>query len=276
MRCGTAEHLALFCDSFIGTHRAYDPAALPWPPLDPAALAFLRSVPFFGTILAVETNAGTMLRGFAETLEEPRLREAVTLQAFEEERHAAIIEAFLRAYEIEWEMPSTPPAAPTRREFTAFGYQESLETFLGYGVFSIAGKASLFPAQFLANFDDLLTEEARHITFFANWVAYERARSADDGAIAELRDAIVGYYGAATRMVRSFSNDVGGPWFNAHNARSLVGEVRPVDILVQCVHEHRRHMAAIDKRLKQPRFMPTIAQAAIAALRRLPPRTTLA
>ncbi|MBI3076600.1 MAG: hypothetical protein HYY85_06385 [Deltaproteobacteria bacterium] len=41
VKIGSAAHRDLFCRTFIDTHLPYDPAALPWPELDPAALARL-------------------------------------------------------------------------------------------------------------------------------------------------------------------------------------------------------------------------------------------
>ncbi len=45
IKAGSDAHKALFCRQFIETHEVFDPASLPWPDLDEAALARLRGLP---------------------------------------------------------------------------------------------------------------------------------------------------------------------------------------------------------------------------------------
>ena len=81
MRAGTPYHRSRFCNAFIETHRVYDPKQLGWPEMDPAAVAFLRSIPFFGAIIGVEERAAEMVEAYARTIGDPLIRRAVELQA---------------------------------------------------------------------------------------------------------------------------------------------------------------------------------------------------
>jgi hypothetical protein len=100
MRIGSEAHRELFCRSFIATHRQYDPEKLPWPDLDGAALERLQALPFWDEAVATEQEAGMKIRAYGETVRDPLLREAITLQAAEEMRHGALIDTLIRRYDI--------------------------------------------------------------------------------------------------------------------------------------------------------------------------------
>src|SRR6201999_2533864 len=57
---GSEAHKTLFCQHFKATYQHYDPATLPWPELDEAALQRLRSVPFWQEVLHTERRAGAI------------------------------------------------------------------------------------------------------------------------------------------------------------------------------------------------------------------------
>ncbi len=61
MQIGSTEHKELFCRSFLESHRAYEPADLPWPELDALSLARLRAIPIWKLALEIEVAAGVML-----------------------------------------------------------------------------------------------------------------------------------------------------------------------------------------------------------------------
>src|SRR5579862_9793274 len=98
---GSEAHKELFCRQFTETHAVFDPETLPWPELDEAALARLRSVPFWQEVLHTESRAGAIVQTFARTIDDPILREAIDLQGFEESRHAELIRTMIRRYGIE-------------------------------------------------------------------------------------------------------------------------------------------------------------------------------
>jgi hypothetical protein len=113
MRIGSDEHKQRFCRQFIASHRQFDPAILPWPDLDDAALGRLRGIPFWQEVLYTERRAGAIVAAYAAQIADPLMREAVSLQGFEEARHAELLRVLLRepAAEI-WE---TKAAASAKR-----------------------------------------------------------------------------------------------------------------------------------------------------------------
>jgi hypothetical protein len=129
----------------------------------------------------VETRAGIMVDGFARTLEDPLIREAVHVQAAEESRHARLMQHLVERYAISAKDVVIEHQGSSRDEFVTFGYEECVDAFLGFGLFALGRKIGYFPDDFLAIFDRVLHEEARHVTFFVNWIRYEEAREKRDG-----------------------------------------------------------------------------------------------
>lgn len=270
IRIGSDEHKQLFCGTFIATHAAFDPAQLAWPTLDDGALARLRAVPFWGTALQIERNAGFLVNAFAETLKDPLLRQAVALQGFEENRHANMIGTLVERYRLEAPVDGVLPA-PTKRAFIDFGYNECLDSFFGFGIFRLAREASVLPAELIALFSRVLQEEARHIVFFVNWIAYDRAQRGYGAPLMQAPATAYGYVrslarlaalargGAANAQSRKF-----GEAFNEISFASL--SLR--DFVQSCLTENETQMAALDPRLLRPRVIPTIARWSLRFMRR--------
>ena len=84
MKIGSDEHKQRFCRQFMASHCRFDPASLAWPDLDDVALGRLRGIPFWQEVLHTERRAGVIVAAFARTIADPLVREAVTIQGFEE------------------------------------------------------------------------------------------------------------------------------------------------------------------------------------------------
>jgi hypothetical protein len=265
MHIGSDEHKELFCRSFIATHQAYDPRDLPWPELDQESLQRLRGIPFWSTALQVESNAGVMVSGFARSIEDPLIREAVALQGFEEDRHARLIATMVQRYGLD--APTTEPSPKiTERAFIDFGYEECLDSFFGFGIYRIARQVRFLPEALTALFSVLLAEEARHIVFFVNWVAYERVQ-AGRGAV-PLQSALAGYgyIRALIGLVKTATRSRDGSGFLAADAGNTFGDLTLVSFLQACLAENEVQMRTIDGRLLQPRVLPKLAAFALGAV----------
>ena len=145
---GSDAHKQLFCRMLLDTYDPYKPAIIPWPALDGPQLARLTGLPFWS--IAVETEGVTALRmqTFADTIADPLIREAVSLNAFEERRHKEVLHNMIRHYGISID-PEPAYVAPANPEgaFIQTGYGECFDSFFAFGLFRIAKDFGLFPAR---------------------------------------------------------------------------------------------------------------------------------
>ena len=271
MKIGSDEHKRLFCGEFIASHYRFDPAALAWPDLDAAELGRLRAIPFWQEVLYTERRAGAIVAAYASTIGDPLVREAVTLQGFEEARHAELLRLMIHRYDIAAEeRPPDPPSGDLFRAFADFGYGECLDAFLGFGVFKIARRAGFLPEPMFDIFETLIHEETRHIVFFINWMAWEQV--ARGRGASWLRGATAAHYYARAvgRLLRTVwqgrrAND--GKDFSATQASIFLDGFTIGGFVEECRAEHARRMRGFDPALLQPHFLPRLAGIALAGLR---------
>jgi hypothetical protein len=270
MRIGSEEHKELFCRAFIDSHAAYEPADLAWPELDERSLAFLNSVPVWRSALEVEVNAGAMLDAFAAMQPDSLIRQALQLQGYEEARHGRMLRALFDRYGIEVGQPQAVVDS-SKAAFVSFGYDECLDSFFGFGIFRLAREGKVVPDALINVFARVLVEEARHIVFFVNWVAYDRVRRRLGVPIVQLLPTARGYAQALLKTIRR------GKSANAHErgmgaALDVFAGLTLQRFLLTCLEENDRYMAAFDPRLLRPRVVPALVR---YALRLLPRRTRM-
>jgi hypothetical protein len=272
MRPGTPQHRDLFCRTFIDTHVVFEPEALPWPDLEPKYLERLRDFPLWGYARAIEQRAGRMVTAFAQTLDDPLIREAVAVQGVEETRHGRLMTHVLERYGIAV-APLDISDPPARREdFLIFGFGECTDSFVGFGAFAVARQKQLFPDSLLAIFDNVLYEEARHIAFFINWWRYEEARAGRDRMPQRWLDAAKYHVRALIGTAKGASDGPQLPELDGAQIKRMLDGLTPVMVLEAALAENARHMSRLDSRLIKPILMPTLARLAVVALRMLPPR----
>ena len=177
MRIGSEAHKQLFCRMLLDTFDPYKPAVIPWPELEGDALHRLTGLPFWR--LAVETEGQTAIRmqAFAYETKDPLIKEAVTLNAFEERRHKDVLLNMIRFYGID--IPAEPdyPYPPDPEwAFVLTGYGECFDSFFAFGLFKLAKDSGFFPPDLVEVFEPVIQEEARHNIFFINWLAYAQSR----------------------------------------------------------------------------------------------------
>jgi hypothetical protein len=267
MFIGSQEHKELFCRTFVATHRPYEPADLPWPELDETSIARLRAIPVWSMALGVEIGAGKMLAGFGKTEADPMVRNAIELQGYEEDRHGRILSYMIAKYGID-ATPIDEKEDPTRRAFVHFGYNECVDSFAGFGIFKLACESRILPDSLTSIFVRVLEEEARHIVFFVNWVAWDRSRRGYRGFLAQAIPALASYIGAIIRRVRGGSEMAGGGTPGEQTPLNLFGDVldslTPAKFLRACVEENERYMRDFDPRLLRPRVIPTLGAIALS------------
>ncbi|MGH7002268.1 MAG: hypothetical protein ACREEA_12265, partial [Stellaceae bacterium] len=268
---GSTAHRDLFCEHFKATYQHYEPDKLPWPELDEAALARLRSVPFWQEVLHTELRAGLIVKQFTETVDDPVLKEAVALQGFEEARHADLIRVMIKRYGIDVQEHALDPLpADIATAFKDFGFGECVDSFLGFGVFKIARQSGFLPESMFAIFDRLMYEETRHIVFFVNWMAYNEARR---GRAAGWRRGLTSlrfYIRALKRLVgtaRRGAQINDGKEFSATQASVFLDGFTFRRFLEDCYAENARRMQEFDQGLLRPNFLPKLADVALSSLR---------
>jgi len=268
MTDGSETHKLLFCQTFIATHRTFEPEDLPWPKLDESSIDRLRSIPFWDVALRAERNAGIMVSRFAEMIPDPLIRQAVALQGVEETRHGRLLETMLAVYGIPVQPHSAKGMVVSRRSFIDFGYEECIDSFLGFGIFGLARQIQIFVPELTDIFEYVLLEEARHVTFFVNWIAYERMRNGLRSMPVQAFATALGYVRAVRRIVTTFQpsaqgRKMQGVGFGLEGAFNMFGGITWRQFLQSCVEENDRYLSAMDPRLLTPRVLPAMARLAL-------------
>ena len=272
LRIGSEEHKRLFCRMLLDSYDPYKPAVIDWPKLEPAALARLTGLPFWDMAVATEEKAGQRMEALAAITEDPLIREAVALNAFEERRHKAVLGHMIRFYGIAL-APEGPPPAPIDPlwGFLRTGYGECFDSFFAFGLFELAKRSGFFPAELVEVFEPVIREEARHNLFFVNWVAYMQARR---GGLSSFGPAGLAFRGQcmAALAVQAWdrlkaARGVEGDNFTA-TGRDAVGiDLSPREFLMLCLAENDRRLSGYDPRLLRPRIMPALTRMACRFLR---------
>ncbi|MDQ2908673.1 MAG: ferritin-like domain-containing protein [Candidatus Eremiobacteraeota bacterium] len=272
MNDGSQAHKTLFCQTFLDTHRPFEPADLPWPVLDERSIDRLRSIPFWSVALAAERNAGYMVTAFARGVEDPLIKRALALQGVEETRHANLLAEMLTRYTIEVPDKAISRSPATQRHFIDFGYEECIDSFFGFGIFGLAQQIQLFVPELTDVFEIVLLEEARHVTFFVNWIAYERIRRRRGWRPLQAGATALGYVRAVKRIATTFAprgdekKRMQGVGFGAEGAFALFEDVTWRSFLASCVRGHEYYMSAMPSDLIKPSLLPNAARFALAAV----------
>lgn len=267
---GSEAHKELFCRTFIDTHDPYDPAQLPFPDIDADGRARLLSLPIWDEAVNTERETAMKVARMTEAEPDPLVREAIALQGFEEHRHAALLDLLTRRYEIP--VKKRVEAASTDDpswEFIRTEYGECFDAFFAFGLFAIARDSGFFPPPLVTLFDPVMQEEARHILFFVNWMAYRRARmSVDLRSLMDIRRAYAVALQMLSRVRTAF--DLGGVseqdnfTMKSHDA---IGDFSIRAYLQTCLRENERRLGLYDASLLRPRFAPRLAKMALHFIR---------
>lgn len=283
MKIGSQTHKELFCQSLIDSHIEYQPEQLPWPELEPADLERLRQVPFWEEALNTELAAGAKIAAYLPLIDDPLVRQAVALQGEEESRHGRLFRFLIEHYGIELSGRAPDPVTGAiEPAFLEFGYGECLDAFLGFGVFKIARESGFLPTALFDIFDILLQEEARHIVFFVNWVAYMQVQRGRGNRALRAASSLW-HYGRAVKGLMALvgratddEDDEADNDFSATEAAAFLEDLTIQRLLSECLAENKRRMSSFDSRLLQPRLLPSLAQTALSVFNRLPQRGSTA
>ena len=268
VQAGSKLHKELLCRFFTESFVKMDPESVPWPDLPAASLERLKALPIWEEAVKTEATTARLVQDFGRRLKDPDLREAVSMNGFEEGRHAALLRGLTSRYGIEVPGFEPEPTDDPEWGFLKVGYGECFDSFFGFGLFALARDSGFFPPELVRVFEPIMQEEARHIIFHANWVAYSRAeKPAAERVGFAFKEGMALYVQTMSRAktaLRVRNTNAQDNFTMA--AHSSFGDVTPRKFLETCLAENERRLSYYDARLLRPEFMPKLARAALAVI----------
>jgi hypothetical protein len=269
LEIGSDEHKHMFCHMLLETHNPYKPAVIDWPPLQPDELERITSLPIWDIAVQTEGRASVRVATFASTIGDPLLREALELDGAEEARHKVVLSKLVEAYGI----PLAPePEYPAPRDpewaWVVTGFSECIDSFFAFGLFRSAELSGYFPEELVETFEPVIQEEARHILFFANWVAWYRKQLPwwrRPGFLLRVCAAWCLLVWERVGIARGLDADgvMHDANFSRTGAASVGDALSPRAMFELCLVENERRMSGYDARLLRPTTVPHLAQFAL-------------
>jgi hypothetical protein len=279
LKTGSEEHKRLFCRVFIDTHDPFKPAGIAWPDLDPGSLARLKALPVWDEATRTEAATALKVQSLGRVERDPDLAEAISLQGYEEQRHADVLRLLAKRYEIAL-TPHPEPQAPENPKwaFLRTGYGECMDSFFAFGLFRIGADSKFFPEGITLIFERIMQEEARHILFIVNWAAYLRAR--EPWILRPAFDARRAWNVVAQAFgrVRGAMQMAGGSGRKKEPAEagftmashSSFGDFSLRSFLELCLRENERRLSPYDGRLLRPALVPPFVRLVVKVLPKKP------
>jgi hypothetical protein len=270
IRLGSDEHKRLFCKTLLDTHDPYRPKVLDWPRLGEEAEKRITSLPIWDIAVQTENRAGLNVCTYAEGISDPLLNKAVQLNGFEERRHRHVLANLVEAYGIKLAPePQYPRPKDPEWAFMVTGYSECIDSFFAFGLFKAAKDTGYFPPELIQTFDPVVNEEARHILFFVNWIAWHRRNMPVwRRPWFELKVLAVWIFLIYERIgiAGDVSNGQQDNNFTVNGASQLGSDIDVGELIAICLSENDRRLAPYDPRLKRPRFVPAMARLALRVI----------
>jgi hypothetical protein len=270
---GSGEHKDLFCREFVDTFQSYEVRDVRWPELDEGELQRLQALPFWEEAVLSERTAGARVKAAADAERDPLLREAIAMQAYEESRHAGLLESLLQHYRIPVPDGDAERVTDPEWAFLRMGYGECFDSFFAFGLFHVAAQSGIFPQPLVERFDGVMQEEARHILFFTNWVAYHRLQlPAHQRAWFLLRRGFgisLQALGRIKTALQLRDADAGDDF--TMQVPESIGEVTLPRLAQICLGENARRLERYDPRLLRPRLVPRLVGLALRGVGGGPP-----
>ena len=267
---GSPQHKELLCSFFMETHAPYVPAELQWPELDADVIKRLQALPIWEEAVRTEAETALAVLTMGAAEKDPVLSKAITMQGYEEQRHADILKLLTQKYGIP--VPTFSPTAPADPNwaFMRIGYGECFDSFFAFGLFALARDSGFFPPSLVELFEPIMQEEGRHIIFHVNWVAYNQARLPYAGRPRYVfRRGLAMWLQALSRLKTAMriKGESDGKQDNfTMNAHAQFGDISPREFVELCLRENEKRLAPYDPRLLRPEFVPSIARALLPTL----------
>ena len=259
MEFGSEEHKNLFCRFFLDTHREFRPEDLPWPELSQATVNKLAELPIWDYAVHTETQVHRKLSAYAEIEPDPLIREALSLQAEEERRHADLLRYFLNHYGIAFsELPHDPLPRDLEQGFRRTGAGECIDSFFAFGFIALSKTSADYPLELIEVMEPIVQEEARHILFIQNWFLYRRGQRPFLLRPLHSFEVLLAFASASYARLRDLSN-LGGQAMTLQAREHENSSLSARQFIHLCLRENRRRMRGYDRRLARPRLVPRLA-----------------
>ncbi|CAB3710268.1 aminomethyltransferase [Paraburkholderia rhynchosiae] len=274
VKIGSGAHKHMFCSMLLETHDPYKPAVIDWPALPPDALQRLCSLPIWDIAVQTEGRASINVHTYAAQLNDPLLREAITMDGDEEARHKRVLSRLIAAYGIGIAPePSYPAPRDPEWAWMRTGYSECIDSFFAFGLFRAAQQSGYFPEALVETFEPVIQEEARHILFFINWVAWHRRnmplwrRPWHALRVVAIWAVLIWDRVAIARGIDANGVARDSNFLPANS--SVIGKgLEKRELIELCLAENDRRMGGYDARLLRPRLVPALARVALRFIKR--------
>jgi hypothetical protein len=272
LRYGSNEHKKRFCQALVDTFDPYQPETFSWPMLEAAAIGRLKRLGIWDIALLTERRAGQRVSRYAKAVNDPILRQAIELNAFEEHRHYQLLTAFVETYGITVGQQVEGAPRNAEWEFLVTGYSECIDSFFAFGLFAAGAEAGFLPRELVTMFEPVINEEGRHIVFFVNWMSWHRRNmSWWRRPYFEFKVLAVWLFliYERIRLTNNTAFDSLDNNFTARGAKALGLSLDRASLMELCLEENRRRLAAYDHYLKRPRFVPWLVSQTLRVERNL-------
>jgi hypothetical protein len=264
---GSPEHYQMFTQILGATYNPYRPAVLDWPKLEPETLKRITSLPIWDIAVQTEIKASMRIEAYAKTVKEPELRAALLHMAGEERRHRDVLARLVAAYDIPMH-PDGEYVLPNDAEwgFLVTGYSECIDSFFAYGLFELARRSGFFPLELVETFEPVIQEEARHILFFTNFIAWKRAtlpwwkRPFFEAKIAAVYAYLIWERIGIAKSVDGLEGADAN--FTVNGSQAISDEMDPAKLIDICLEQDVTRMQGYDSRLLRPTTAPFFARLA--------------
>ncbi len=269
---GSEAHKRLFSRMLLDTYNPYRPAIIDWPKLTEPERQRLITLPIWDIAVQTEGKARMRMLGYAETIADPLVREALELNGFEEGRHKEVLAHMVAAYGIKLEPePEYLKPRDTEWAYMKTGFSECIDSYFAFGLFELARRSGFFPPALVATFEPVMQEECRHILFFVNWAAWHRRNLPWWRRPIFAARVLAVWAALAWERIQTARDVGGGDNFTASGHEAMGFDVNFTGLMAVCLEENERRMRGYDARLIRPAVMPLLARTVLWFTRRRAP-----